>query len=245
MDDLRPIGPRVLVIDDDPTTRQRTVSSFEDQAFSATGMDGAEDLAGFLSASTVRLVVLDTQLHDRDGLDLLRRIRAQSDVPVIMITPARGDEIDRVVGLELGADDCLTKPVNPRELVARARAILRRHDTGHAGPTKSGTTGGYRFEGWELRRKTRTLRDPSGALVALTKGDYALLVAFLEAPRRLLSREDLLTMTRTHDDVFDRSIDVQVLRLRRKLETDPARPRLIRTERGMGYSFDASVEPLS
>ena len=235
---------RVLVIDDDPTMRQMIVSYFEDQACLAVAADGTEDIAGLLGRAPLSLIVLDAQLGARDGFDVLREIRAASDVPVIIITGARPDEIDRIVGLELGADDYLTKPFNLRELIARARAILRRQEMGRANPANTRASGGYRFGGWELRRKTRTLKDPSGVQVGLTKSEYALLVAFLDAPRRPLSREHLLQRTRTHDDIFDRSIDVQVLRLRRKLESDPAQPEMIRTERGIGYIFDATVEPL-
>jgi DNA-binding response OmpR family regulator len=235
---------RVLVIDDDPAMRRMIVRYFEDQACVAIGANGAEDIAGLLGRTPLSLVVLDAHLGARDGFDVLREIRATSDVPVIIVTGARPDDVDRVVGLELGADDYLTKPFNLRELIARARAILRRQEMGRANRANARATGGYRFRGWELRRKTRTLKDPSGARVSLTKSEYALLVALLDAPRRPLSREHLLQRTRTHDDVFDRSIDVQVLRLRRKLETDPTQPEMIRTERGIGYIFDATVEPL-
>jgi two-component system OmpR family response regulator len=235
---------RVLVIEDDPALRRLITSQFEDQAFQVTALSGDEDFAAILDRTPARLIVLDVQLRHRDGFELLRQIRAGSDVPVIIVTCALADEIDRVVGLELGADDCLTKPFSPRELVARARAILRRHDLGRISAAEPGRNAGYRFGGWELRRQTRKLRDPSGAEVGLTNSEYTLLIAFLEAPGRLLSREQLLHKTRTHEDIFDRSIDVQVLRLRRKLETDPAQPQLIRTERGVGYMLDAAVERL-
>jgi two-component system OmpR family response regulator len=188
-------------------------------------------------------VILDIHLGERNGFDILRQIRARSDIPVIMITGERQDEVDRIVGLELGADDYLTKPFNLRELLARARAILRRQEMGRQS-TGPAVRGGYRFNGWELRRKTRKLSDPAGEVVALTKGEYALLVAFLDSPGRPVSREHLLQSTRTHEDIYDRSIDVQVLRLRRKLERDPAQPTVIVTERGVGYVFTAAVETL-
>jgi DNA-binding response OmpR family regulator len=207
------------------------------------GSNGADDVSHYLDGSQFSLVILDVQLGQRDGFDILRQIRGKSDIPVILITGQRRDDIDRIVGLELGADDYLSKPFNLRELLARARAILRRQEMGRQ-LTTTPVRGGYRFSGWELRRRTRTLTDPAGAIVDLTKGEYALLVAFLEAPLRPLSREHLLQATRTHEDIFDRSIDVQVLRLRRKLEADPAQPRLIRTERGIGYIFDTAVETL-
>jgi two-component system, OmpR family, response regulator len=190
------------------------------------------------------LVILDLRLGQDDGLDLLRDIRSRSDVPVIISTGDRRDEIDRVVGLELGADDYLTKPFSLRELLARVRAVLRRWETRFAVSQRDPERGRCRFGGWQLDRRTRRLTDPEGALVALTKGEYALLIAFLDAPQRPLSREHLLQATRVHEDVFDRSIDVQILRLRRKLETDPSAPRIIQTERGVGYVFALPVKPL-
>ena len=165
-----------------------------------------------------------------------------SEVPVIIITGHRRDDIDRVVGLELGADDYLTKPFNLRELLARVRAILRRFDAGRVAPARDPERGRFRFSGWQLDRRIRQLTDPVGTPVALTKGEYAMLLAFLEAPQRPLSREQLLQATRVHEDVFDRSIDVQILRLRRKLERDPSAPRVIQTERGIGYIFAVAVE---
>jgi two-component system OmpR family response regulator len=188
------------------------------------------------------LQILDLRLGLEDGLDLLRKVRLSSEVPVIIITGHRLDDIDRVVGLELGADDYLTKPFNLRELLARVRAILRRFDVGRAAPPRDPERGRFRFSGWQLDRKSRQLTDPAGAVVALTKGEYAMLLAFLEAPQRPLSREHLLQATRVHEDVFDRSIDVQILRLRRKLERDPSAPRVIQTERGVGYVFAIPVE---
>jgi two-component system, OmpR family, response regulator len=202
---------------------------------------GREEMLRQLDDAAVNLVILDLRLGQEDGLDLLREVRSSSDVPVIIITGHRRDDIDRVVGLELGADDYLTKPFNLRELLARVRAVLRRFETGRA-PMREPERGRWRFSGWQLDRRTRRLTDPDGAPVVLTKGEYTLLVAFLEAPQRPLSREHLLQATRVHEDVFDRSIDVQILRLRRKLERDPSAPRVIQTERGVGYVFAVPVE---
>ena len=201
-----------------------------------------QEMVDQLGGTEVNLVILDLRLGLEDGLDLLREVRLNSEVPVIIITGHRRDEIDRVVGLELGADDYLTKPFNLRELLARVRAVLRRFDVGRAAPPRDPERGRFRFSGWQLDRKTRQLTDPAGAPVALTKGEYAMLLAFLEAPQRPLSREHLLQATRVHEDVFDRSIDVQILRLRRKLERDPSAPRVIQTERGVGYVFAVPVE---
>ena len=199
----------------------------------------------YLAAGQPSLVLLDLRLDREDGLDLLRELRAYSDLPVIIMTGHRRDEIDRVVGLELGADDYITKPFGLRELLARIRAVLRRHQTGRGtAPALEAESRGYRFAGWMIDQRRRILTNPAGEPVPLTKGEFGLLLAFLEAPGRPLSREQLLQATRVHEDIFDRSIDVQVLRLRRKLEVDPSVPNAIRTERGIGYSFGLKVEPL-
>jgi DNA-binding response OmpR family regulator len=145
--------------------------------------------------------------------------------------------------LELGADDYILKPFSLRELLARVRAVLRRQEMGRVARAQDPERGGYRFDGWLLERRGRRLIDPNAVPVSLSKGEYALLLAFLEAPQRALSREQLLQATRVHEDIFDKSIDVQVLRLRRKLEVDPSVPRMIRTERGVGYIFAVPVEP--
>jgi two-component system, OmpR family, response regulator len=187
------------------------------------------------------VVILDLRLGQEDGLDLLREIRSRSDVPVIITTGHRRDEIDRVVGLELGADEYVTKPFGVRELLARIRAVLRRRETASVVSQREIGQGRCRFGTWELDRCSRRLTNADGIPVVLTKGEYALLIAFLDAPQRPLTREHLLQATRVHEDVFDRSIDAQILRLRRKLETDPSAPRIIQTERGVGYIFALPV----
>lgn len=240
-DQARHLG-RVLVVDDDPGLRGRITRCFADHRYLVQGSSGG-DAARHLQHGPFSLVVLDVRPAAFDGLDLLRRIRAGSDVPVILVTGQGEGAIDRVVGLELGADDVLCAPLDLRELLARARAILRRQQAGRR-PAAAPLKGGYRFAGWELHHRSRALTDPAGAAVGLTRREFALLVAFLEAPGRPLSRAHLMRATRMHEDVFDRSIDIQVLRLRRKIEADPAAPRLIRTERGLGYRLDARVELL-
>ncbi len=242
MGDERNQPAGILVIDDDPAMRHMVLSYFEEHNMRAVGVQRREDMIRQFSVGEPSLVILDLRLGEEDGLDLLREIRSRSDVPVIIATGHHREEIDRVVGLELGADDYVTKPFGLRELLARVRAVLRRREVGHAAAQRDQARGRYQFAGWRLERRARRLSDPEGAPVALTKGEYALLTAFLDAPQRPLTREQLLQATRVHEDVFDRSIDVQVLRLRRKLETDASAPRMIQTERGVGYVFTVPVE---
>lgn len=232
----------ILVVDDDAAMREMIASYFEQHGMSVASASHAQDAARQLAAREPSLVILDLRLGKEDGLDLLRKTRSHSEVPVIIVTGHRSDEIDRVVGLELGADDYITKPFGLRELLARVRAVLRRRDASRTALQREAGRGHFRFGGWRLDRRARCLTNPDGAPVALTKGEYALLNAFLDAPQRPLSREHLLQATRVHEDVFDRSIDVQVLRLRRKLETDASAPNVITTERGVGYVFTLPVD---
>lgn|SRR6186713_440740 len=233
----------IIVVDDDSTLRQMVIKYLEEHNVPSRAASNRAELHRHLEGAQPSLIILDLRLGQDDGLDMLREIRAQSDVPVIITTGHRPDEIDRIVGLELGADDYIIKPFSLRELLARVRAVLRRQEMGRAARARDPERGGYRFNGWKLERRGRRLMDASNAQVPLSKGEYALLLAFLEAPQRPLSREYLLQATRIHEDIFDRSIDVQVLRLRRKLETDPSAPRIIQTERGVGYVFTLPVEP--
>jgi DNA-binding response OmpR family regulator len=232
----------VLAVDDDAAMRVMIADYLADHGFRVSTAGGGAEMARLLTGPPVDLVLLDIRLTDADGLDLLRDIRTQSALPIIVMSGHRREEVDRVVGLELGADDYLTKPFSMRELLARIRAVLRRvHTTPPSGQEKGRTR--YRFNDWELNLRTRRLTSPGGEDVPLTKGEFSLLAAFVAAPQRVLTREQLLTATRVHDqEIFDRSIDVQVLRLRRKLEADPSNPRLIRTERGVGYVFAAAVD---
>jgi two-component system, OmpR family, response regulator len=233
---------QVLVIDDDPSIQHMLADYLTQHNIRVAAALQRREVARQFAAAEPDVVLLDLRLGTDDGLDLLREIRSRSDVPVIITTGHRRDEVDRVVGLELGADDYITKPFGARELLARIRAVLRRQYLGGLERQRQAVQGRCRFAGWELDKRTRRLTDPSNALVTLTKGEYALLVAFLDAPQRPLSREHLLQATRLHEDIYDRSIDVQILRLRRKLETDPSAPRIIRTERGIGYVFVPPVE---
>jgi DNA-binding response OmpR family regulator len=242
MKDVNGQTVRILVVEDDQVMRRMVLDYLEDHNMRGLSASGRQELVRNFAENEPDLVVLDLRLDQEDGLDLLREIRTRSDVPVIITTGDRRDEIDRVVGLELGADDYVTKPFSLRELLARIRAVLRRQEAGRAVSGRDAERGRCRFGGWQLERRTRRLTDPNGTEVALTKGEYALLTAFLDAPQRPLSREHLLQATRVHEDIFDRSIDVQILRLRRKLETDPSAPSIIRTERGVGYVFAVPVE---
>jgi two-component system, OmpR family, response regulator len=235
--------PHVLVMDDDPAMQRMIAAYLAEHNVRASLAADRPAFDRVLTADPPDLVLLDIQLGGEDGLELLRALRRDSVVPVIMITGHRRDEVDRVVGLELGADDYVTKPFSPRELLARIRATLRRRRMDSEHPERQAERA-YAFDRWTLDQHRRTLRDEAGEAVALTKAEYALLSAFVAAPGRPLSREHLMQATRVHEDVFDRSIDVQILRLRRKLEADPRQPRLIRTERGIGYVLDAEVRPV-
>ena len=238
-------GPtRILVVDDDPSM-QRMVSDYlsQNNLYVAVA-SGQQEMKRLLESMRFNLIILDLRLGQENGLDLLRDLRSRSDLPVIITTGHGRDEVDRVVGLELGADDYIMKPFSLRELLARIRVVLRRTDAvpveqagNHAADRAQGV---LRFGQWTLDRRARRLME-ADTQIALTKGEYSLLLAFLEAPLRPLSREHLLQATRMHEDVFDRSIDVQILRLRRKLETDPSVPSIIRTERGIGYVFTLPV----
>jgi two-component system, OmpR family, response regulator len=234
--------PRILIVEDDPAMRHMLQNYFEEHDLAVSWAASRQEFLRAMSAREPSLILLDVRLGQDDGFDLLREIRSRSDVPVIVTTGHRRDEVDRIVGLELGADDYITKPFSLREVLARIRAVLRRNEAARTTAKREPERGGFRFAGWHVHRRTRRLTDPKGEAVPLTKGEYALLIAFLSAPQRPLSREQLLHATRVHEDVFDRSIDVQVLRLRRKLEIDATAPRFIRTERGVGYVFAATVE---
>jgi two-component system, OmpR family, response regulator len=235
---------RVLVIDDDPSMKHMLSNYLEQHDMHVTVASQRQDVVRQFAMGEPNVILLDLRLGQEDGLDLLREIRSRSDVPVIITTGHRREEIDRVVGLELGADDYVTKPFGMRELLARIRAVLRRRETSRLALQREAAQGRCRFGTWQLDRRARRLTNSGGEPVALTKGEYALLLAFLDAPQRPLSREHLLQATRVHEDVFDRSIDVQILRLRRKLETDPSAPRIIQTERGVGYVFALPVEQI-
>ena len=236
--------PHLLVVDDDREIRSLVAQFLTKHGFRVTGVRDGAEMMRTLDGARVDLIVLDLMLPGEDGLSLCRRLRATpqtAQTPVIMLT-AMGEETDRIVGLEMGADDYLAKPFSPRELLARIKAVLRRVSAPPVAgaPAAAGTV--LRFEGWSLDLTKRELRSPDGVLVQLSAGEYDLLVAFVEHPQRVLTRDQLLDLARGRSAVpFDRSVDVQVSRLRRKIEPDPAEPTLIKTVRGGGYLFTPSV----
>ncbi|WP_027579772.1 response regulator [Bradyrhizobium sp. Ai1a-2] len=232
----------IIVVDDDEGIRSMVTDYLVERDLSASAASNRREFNHLFARTYPSLILLDLRLGNDDGLDLLREIRSYSDVPIIIMTGHRLDEIDRVLGLEFGADDYIAKPFSLRELLARVHAVLRRQEIGRTSRARDFERGGYRFGGCQLERRRRRLIDPSGKQVSLSKGEYALLLAFLKASQRPLTREHLLQATRVHEDIFDRSIDVQVLRLRRKLKVDPNAPDMIRTERGVGYVFVLPVE---
>jgi DNA-binding response OmpR family regulator len=231
----------ILAVDDDPVIRDAIVDYLGQHDFRVTAVADGRAMHAVLAQEVVDLLVLDLRLKTEDGMALARGVRDESAIPIIMLT-GRSEEADRVMGLELGADDYLTKPFSPRELLARIRAVLRRRRPEVQQGRPEGIRA-YRFDGWELNLNTRRLKDRDGRAVPLSNGEFGLLVVFLGAPHRMLTRDQLLDMSRLHgDDVYNRSVNTQVMRLRRKLETDAARPRYIRTERGTGYIFSVAVE---
>jgi two-component system, OmpR family, response regulator len=235
--------PHLLVVDDDREIRSLVAQFLTKHGFRVTGVKDGAEMLRTLDGARVDLIVLDLMMPGEDGLSLCRRLRATpatAQTPVIMLT-AMGEETDRIVGLEMGADDYLAKPFSPRELLARIKAVLRRASAPPvAGGGATGTV--MRFEGWSLDVTKRELRSVDGVLVQLSAGEYDLLVAFAEHPQRVLNRDQLLDLARGRSAVpFDRSVDVQVSRLRRKIEPDPAEPTLIKTVRGGGYLFTPSV----
>jgi two-component system OmpR family response regulator len=234
----------VLVVDDDAAMRDVVGSYLESHNFQVSLAADGRTMKRVLVSRPIDLVILDLKLAEEDGLELIRDITGQADVRVIVLTGHRRDETDRVVGLELGADDYMLKPFGLRELLARVRAVLRRAEAQRQAQKQEKHTR-YRFAGWELNLRTRQLISPAGTATALTAGEFNLLGALLRSPQHVLSREQLLAASRVHDEeVLDRSVDIQILRLRRKLEANPSEPQLIRTERGAGYILATSVEVL-
>jgi two-component system OmpR family response regulator len=233
--------PHILVVDDDSAMRQLVAEYLGHNDFRVTGAASGDELMETLRGGVVDLVLLDLRLPGEDGMTLLRQLRTASQIPVIILT-GRAEEADRVMGLELGADDYLTKPFSPRELLARIRTVLRRMQVSHEA---QGTRvcRAYRIPGWELNLRTRRMTASDGREVTLSNGEFNLLAALLATANRVVSRDQLIELSRRYDnEVYDRAIDVQILRLRRKIEGNPAEPQIILTERGMGYRIAVAVE---
>jgi two-component system phosphate regulon response regulator OmpR len=228
---------RVLVVDDDARLRDLLVRYLGEQGFEVRAVGDAQGMDKMLSRERYDLMVLDLMLPGEDGLAICRRLRAQPDAPAIIMLTAKGDEVDRIVGLEMGADDYLPKPFNPRELVARVHAVLRRRSPAGppGGPSADNET--HRFGSFELNLATRALTR-AGKDVPLTTGEFSVLKVLAQHPRTPLSRDKLMELARGREyEVFDRSIDVQISRLRKLIEEDPAHPRHIQTVWGFGYVF--------
>lgn len=234
--------PHLLLVDDEASIREPLGAYLQRAGFRVSEAGSAADARKVLAGSAIELVVLDIMMPGEDGLSLCRSIREQGELPVILLT-ARTEETDRIVGLEMGADDYVLKPFSPRELVARIKTILRR--AGGGAGARSETQAGaslYRFEGWTLRSDDWTLSGPDEVAIPLSTADFRLLQAFVTHPRQVLSRDQLLDLTAGREaHAFDRSIDNQISRLRRKLEDDARSPTLIKTVWGGGYMFSADV----
>jgi two-component system, OmpR family, response regulator len=228
----------ILIVEDDQQTRDLIARYLRDHEFSVNAVTNGKEMDRYLSQNRVDLIVLDLMLPGEDGLSVCRRLRMESTTPIIILT-AKGEDLDRILGLEMGADDYLPKPFNPRELLARINAVLRRHTSGLA--AGSATTR-LKFEGWIIELRLRELRDPEGAQVPLTSAEFDLLQVFCERAGRILTRDNLLSMTRGRPGgSFGRSIDVLVSRLRRKLDRTEGTS-MIRTVRTGGYIFTPVVE---
>lgn len=229
----------IAILDDDPEIRSLLEQNLRSSGFEVSTASTGRDLKTILEHQTIDLVVLDLMLPGEDGLTICRELRADSNIPIIMLT-AMTHEADRIIGLEMGADDYLTKPFSPRELVARIKATLRRQ--GMIASQSEDRKRVASFEGWKLDVVRRELRDPDDVLVDLTSGEFDLLAALIDRPNRLMTRDLLLDITKGRQaDVFDRSIDITISRLRQKIEDDPKNPQFIKTVRGKGYIFSAEI----
>ena len=231
----------ILVVDDEPEITGLLRRYLSAQGFEVTTAASGAEMRRILGEAHIDLLLLDLGLPGEDGLALMRSLREHSSVPVIVVT-GRGEPVDRILGLEIGADDYITKPFDVRELAARVRSVLRRTGEQAAKSASGAAVDTVRFAGWTLHLDARRLESPDGKAVELTTGEFELLAALVKAPGRVHSRDDLLAATRNREaGPFDRTIDVQIGRLRRKIEADPQHPELIKSVRGAGYVFTAKV----
>ena len=229
---------RALIVDDDKEICALLCTYLADFGIEARGVHDGAGMRQAIAAETPDVIILDLMLPGEDGLTLCRQLRASGNIPVIMLT-ARGEPADRVVGLELGADDYVVKPFDPRELVARVHTVLRR---ARGDSVQGGESERVSFEGWSLNVGTRELTTPRQMVVPLSNAEFRLLWTFIERPRRVLNRDQLMDAARgSASTAYDRSIDLLVSRLRQKLDDDPRDPRLLKTIRGEGYLFDARI----
>lgn len=234
-----PANPQILIVEDDLEIGKMLAQTMLENGMVPTVADDGRVMQSLLRANSYDLIVLDVMLPGEDGLSICRRIRSERTIPIILLT-ALGEEIDRIVGLEVGADDYITKPFSPREVVARIRSLLRRASYGLV--TNSNQRK-LRFEGWQIDPLRRQVHDPSNARVALTTTEFDLLLAFCRNPGRVITREELLSLTHTGlAGPIERSVDVHISRLRQKIENDPREPVLLQTVRLGGYMFTATVE---
>ncbi|GAB5351713.1 response regulator [Qipengyuania sp. 483] len=237
MTDTAPIT--LLLVDDESSLREPLAEYLTGQGFAVQEADSAATARSRIQTQTPDLVLLDIMMPGEDGLSLCRHLVETRQLPVILLT-AKGEAMDRIIGLEIGADDYVAKPFEPRELVARIRSVLRRADRS---PEAPGDDLAYRFEGWTLDPLKRRLTDPDGTLVPISTAEFRMLRAFCDHPRRVLDRDQLLDMVQGREaHLFDRAVDNQVSRLRRKIEADNRHPHFIQTVRGGGYRFGADVE---
>lgn len=233
----------ILIVDDDREIRSLLADYLQTNGYHALTADGGVAMRKILESTHVDLIVLDLNLPGEDGLTLCRNLRAQSTLPIIMLT-ARSEPLDRILGLEMGADDYLPKPFEPRELLARIRSVLRRSQAMPGNPDNASVQS-LRFSGWTLDLTARHLINPQGMVIMLSGAEFKLLNIFLEHPNRVLNRDQLLNMTHGRDaDPFDRSIDIQISRLRQKLGEDARAPQIIKTVRNGGYVLATTVEQL-
>jgi two-component system OmpR family response regulator len=242
MSDSMHASSHVLVLDEDQAVCNLVTDYLGQNEFRVTAVSTGRQVLEMITNEAIDILLMEPPVRGDDGMRLTREIRESSSLPIVMVS-RRVEEADRVMALEFGADDYVTKPFSPRELLARIRAVLRRAQTEVVPPGRDETLRAYRFAGWELNVKLHRLRSPQQERVDISRGEFSLLAALLSSPQRVLSRDQLLELSRLHStEVYERSIDVQILRLRRKIEADPSHPELIRTERGFGYVFSAPVE---
>jgi two-component system OmpR family response regulator len=231
----------ILVVDDDARIRQMLTRYFEDEGYRVTAVGDGAAMRAQIHVTPFNIILLDLVLPGESGLELAREIRANSDVPIIMLT-GKDDVLDRVVGLELGADDYMSKPFHLREVLARVRTIMRRRAPSVvAKPVETDDI--VRFEGWVLDIGRREISAPDGSKMDLTTGEFDMLAVFVRHPGRVLSRETLMDLTRGRNlEAFDRTIDAQIARLRKKIEVDAANPQMIKSVRGIGYVFTGKID---